>query len=446
MQQMPAQDAGKLKTVVRALRSRNYRLFFCGQLVSLIGTWLAQVAMGWLVWRLTHSTVLLGTVAFCTQIPAFLIGPWAGVMVDRWNLRKVLVITQSLMMVNSLTIATLTLTNLIEVKYIIALAICSGLTAAFDMPSRQAFVVQMIESPEDLPSAIALNSSMFNASRLLGPATAGVLVATVGEGICFLADGVSFLAVIGALLMMRITWKASTLQRRSVLSEFAEGFRYVKASIPIRSVLLNLAIVSLAGTPYVVLMPVFATLVLGGNVRTQGFLTSSIGFGALLAGLHLASRSSVLGLGRFIAIGSLCFGVSLIAFSFSRQIPLSMALLTCCGFSMLTQMASSNTVVQTIVDNDKRGRVMSFYGMCFQGMMPIGSMLAGTLAQTRLGPTWTVFIGGVLCMVTGLLFFRQLPEIRRHIRPIYVQRGILPQVADGLAAAERAAESQSEGG
>jgi MFS family permease len=436
MQQTRAQDAGKLKMVVRALRSRNYRLFFCGQLVSLVGTWLAQVAMGWLVWRLTHSTIMLGTVAFCTQIPAFLMVPWAGVMVDRWNLRKVLVITQSLMMVNSLTVATLTLTGLIEVKHIIVLAICSGLTAAFDMPSRQAFVVQMIESPEDLPSAIALNSSMFNASRLLGPAAAGVLVAKVGEGVCFLADGLSFLAVIVALLMMRITWGRSTAQRRSVLSEFAEGFRYVKGSVPIRSVLLNLAIVSLAGTPYVVLMPVFATDVLHGTALTQGFLTASIGFGALLAGLHLASRSSVLGLGRLIAAGSLCFGVSLMAFSFSRQIPLSMVLLACCGFSMLTQMASSNTVVQTIVDNDKRGRVMSFYGMSFQGMMPIGSMLAGTLSQTRLGPTWTVFMSGALCMVAGLLFFSRLTEIRRHIRPIYVQRGILPPVTAGLGVAE----------
>ena len=434
MQQTPAQNAGKLKTVVRALRSRNYRLFFCGQLISLIGTWLAQVAMSWLVYRLTGSKLLLGTVAFCTQIPAFFIGPWAGVLVDRWNLRRVLVITQSLMMVNSLIVATLALTGLIEVKYIIALAICSGLTSAFDMPSRQAFVVQMIEGPEDLPNAIALNSTMFNASRLIGPALAGVLVATLGEGVCFLVDGLSFLAVIVALLMMRVTWRPSTAQRRSVLSEFAEGFRYVKGSVPIRWLLINLAMVSLAGTPYVVLMPAFAKDVLHGTAYTQGFLTASIGCGALLAGIHLASRSTVLGLGRFIAYGSLGFGLSLMAFSFSRSLVVSMVCLACCGFFMLTQMASSNTIIQTIVENDKRGRVMSLYGMSFQGMMPVGSILAGTLAEHHLGATWTVFMSGTLCLLTGAVFLWRLPEIRRHIHPIYVQRGILPPVPAGLAA------------
>lgn len=444
MQQTPAQDAGKLRTVVRAFRSRNYRLFFCGQLVSLTGTWLAQVAMSWLVYRLTGSKLLLGTVAFCTQIPAFFIGPWAGVLVDRWNLRRVLVITQTLMMLNALTVAILTRWDLIEVKYIIALAICSGLTSAFDMPSRQAFVVQMIDRPEDLPNAIALNSTMFNASRLIGPAVAGVLVATMGEWLCFFIDAMSFLGVIIALLMMRVAPRPPAARHRSVLSEFREGFGYVRGSVPIRWLLINLALVSLAGTPYVVLMPAFAKDVLHGTAYTQGFLTASIGCGALLAGIHLASRSSVLGLGRFIAYGSLGFGLSLMAFSFSRSLIVSMICLASCGFFMLTQMASSNTVIQTIVDNDKRGRVMSLYGMSFQGMMPIGSILAGTLAEHRLGPTWTVFMGGTVCVLTGVVFLWRLPEIRRHIRPIYVRRGILPPVAKGLAEAERAAESQTE--
>lgn len=446
MEASPAQNGGRLATLGRALHSRNYRLYFCGQLVSLIGTWLAQVAMSWLVYKLTGSKVLLGVVAFCTQIPAFIVGPWAGVMVDRWNLRRVLVTTQSLLMLNALTLAALTLSGRINTHYIIAMAICNGLIAAFDMPSRQAFVVQMVQRPEDLPNAIALNSSMFNASRLIGPAAAGVLVATLGEGGCFLIDGLSFCAVIIALLMMDVIAKPPASTGRSVLQEFRDGLGYVRESLPIRAVLLNLAIVSLAGTPYVVLMPVFAKDVLHGTAYTQGMLTASIGFGALLAAINLASRKSVLGLGRFIAMGALGFGLSLIAFSFSRSLPLSMLCLACGGFSMLTQMASSNTVIQTIVDNDKRGRVMAFYGMSFQGMMTIGSILAGTLAQSVLGPNWTVFMGGVLCLLAGALFLSRLPEIRRHIRPIYVRRGILPPVAAGLASAERAAESQVEVG
>jgi len=444
MAELNGQSGGRLALMLRAMRSRNYRLFFCGQLVSVIGTWLAQVAMSWLVYDLTGSKLWLGTVAFCTQVPAFLIGPWAGVLVDRWNLRRVLVITQSLLMLNSATIAILSLTGTIQPHHILFLAATNGLIAAFDMPSRQSFVMQIVSSPEDLPNAIALNSSMFNASRLIGPAVAGVLVGAFGEGICFSLDALSFLAVIIALLRMDVSPRPAPATSRSVISGFAEGFAYVRGSLPIRSVLLNLAIVSLSGTPYVVLMPVFAKDVLQGGAYTQGFLTASIGFGALIAGINLASRSTVLGLGRYIAFGSLCFGLSMIAFSFSTNIILSMALLACCGFFMLSQMASSNTVIQTIVDNDKRGRVMALYGMSFQGMMTVGSILAGSLAQSRLGPQRTVFIAGCLCTLAGMLFLYRLPLVRRHIRPIYIKRGILPPVAAGLQSAQRSAEAQAE--
>lgn len=423
--------------VMRAFRSRNYRLFFVGQFVSLIGTWLSQVALSWLVYDLTGSKFLLGMVAFASQIPAFLLSPWAGVMVDRWNLRRTLVITQSLAMCQSFVIATLALTGVIKTPHILLLAVFGGLVSAFDMPSRQAFVVQILESRDDLANAIALNSSMFNGSRLVGPAVAGVLVATMGPGYCFLLDGFSFMAVILALLAMRLQPFVPPVHTRKVMHDLREGFQYVSNSLPIRVILLQVAIVSLVGTPYVVLMPAFARDVLHGGPDTLGFLTASIGFGALVGGIRLASRKSVLGLGRWIAAGGAMLGISLLAFSFSTTLWISVVCLAACGFSMITQMASSNTVLQTVVDDDKRGRVMSFYGMAFQGMMPLGSLGAGILASTRLGPQGTVAAGAVLSMLASVWFLRKLPEFRKHLRPIYLAKGILPPVAAGLNAADR---------
>lgn len=422
-----------LRVMFRALRSRNYRLFFFGQQISLVGTWLAQVAMSWLVYRLTGSKLLLGVVAFASQIPGFILGPLAGVLVDRWNLRRTLVATQTLFMLQAFTLAVLTLTGVVNVAQVLALSVFLGLVNAVDVPARQAFVVQMLERREDLSNAIALNSSMVNAARLLGPTMAGVLIALVGEGVCFLLNAMSYLAVIAALLAMRIR-QATKPPAKHVLHELREGFAYVRGSMSIQSILLLMALVSLVGVPYMVLMPVFAQDVLGGGPDTLGFLTAASGGGALAGGLFLASRRSVLGLGRWLVAASAIFGSALIIFSSSRHLPLSLAVLPLAGFSWIVQMASSNTLLQTIVEDSKRGRVMAFFGMAFQGMMPMGSLLAGTLAETSLGAPGTVALGGLCCILGSLLFARRLPAIRRQLHPIYVERGILPEVAKGLEA------------
>lgn len=437
---------GEMRSLLRALRSRNYRLFFVGQLVSLVGTWMAQVAMSWLVYQLTGSKLLLGTVAFASQIPGFILGPWVGVMVDRWNLRRTLIITQTLSMLQAFTVAILTLTGVIKTGQIITLALIVGVINAFDMPARQSFVVHMVEKREDLPNAIALNSTMFNASRLIGPTVASLVLVGLREflpeysiflriGLCFLANGVSFIAVIVALLAMHVTLQSNGKRKSGALGELREGWRYAFGSLPIRMLLMNLAIISLMGTPYTVLLPVFAKDVLHGSEGTLGMLTASIGCGALLGGLRLAARRSVLGLGKWIAIGATAMGVSLIAFSTTRTLWLAVPILACCGFAMVTQMAASNTVLQTIVDDDKRGRVMALYGMAFLGMMPLGSLMAGFLAQ-RIGAPITVALGGVVCIVTGSWFWSMLPQVREHIRPIYERRGILTPVATGLQQAQ----------
>jgi MFS family permease len=437
---------GKLHSLLRSLHSRNYRLFFAGQLVSLIGTWMAQVAMSWLVYQLTGSKILLGTVAFASQIPGFVLGPWAGVMVDRWNLRRALALTQTFSMLQALAVAGLTLAGVITTGQIVALALILGMINAFDMPARQSFVVQLVERREDLANAIALNSTMFNASRLVGPTVFGLVLVGLGEylpnssmflrlGLCFLANGLSFIAVIIALLSMRLSPRDKSPHSTGALGELREGWRYAFGSLPIRMLLVNLAVISLLGTPYTVLLPVFAQDVLHGGEGTLGMLTASIGCGALLGGLRLAARKSVLGLGRWIAIGATLMGVSLIAFSISRTMWLSAPILACCGFAMITQMASSNTVLQTIVDDDKRGRVMALYGMAFLGMMPMGSLMAGFLAE-RAGAPMTVALSGIVCIVTGTWFWSMLPQLSEHIRPIYEKRGILTPVAAGLQQAQ----------
>ncbi len=416
---------------VRALRSRNYRLFFGGQSISLIGTWMTRVATSWLVYRLTDSAILLGLVGFAGQVPAFFLGPIAGVWVDRWDRHRTLVVTQILSMLQSFALAALALAKIITVWEVLLLAFAQGLINAFDMPARQAFVVQMVENREDLGNAIALNSSMVNAARLVGPAIAGVLIAGVGEGYCFLVDGISYIAVIVSLLLMHITARQARKASRRVLSELHEGWRYVTESAPIRSILLNLALVSLFGVPYTVLMPIFASGILGGGAHTLGFLMSATGVGALLGAVTLAMRRSVLGLGRRIVYMTAMFGAALIAFSFSRMLWLSLLLLPFAGFGMMQQMASSNTILQTIVDDEKRGRVMAFYSMAFQGMAPFGSLVAGALAA-RIGAPGTVALSGAFCIAGSVWFAARLPRIREVIRPIYVKLGILPQMAMGI--------------
>ena len=410
---------------VRALRSRNYRLFFTGQTVSLIGTWMTRIATSWLVYRLTDSPVLLGIVSFAGQVPAFFLGPLAGVWVDRWDRHRVLVVTQVLSMIQSLALAALALPHIITIWEIILLALGQGLINAFDMPARQSFVIQMVEKREDLGNAIALNSSMVNATRLIGPAIAGVLIAAVGEGYCFLADGLSYIAVIISLLAMRITVPQARSQARRIAAELQEGWRYVADSVPIRSILLLLALTSLVGMPYTVLMPIFASEILHGGAHTLGFLMAGSGVGALISAITLALRRSILGLGRMIVISAALFGASLVGFSLSHTLWLSMLLIPVSGFGMMQQMAASNTILQTIVHDEKRGRVMAFYSMAFQGMAPFGSLLAGA-AAARIGAPETLIIGGGLCLIASLWFSRELPAIREVVRPIYRELGILP--------------------
>ena len=359
---------------LRALHSRNFRLFFSGQTVSLVGTWMTRIATAWLVYRLTGSALLLGVVSFAGQIPAFFLAPPAGVWVDRWNRHRTLVVTQMLSMVQSFALAVLALTGIIQVWDIIALALFQGIINAFDMPARQAFVIQMVERREDLGNAIALNSSMVNLARLVGPAIAGVVIAAVGEGWCFLIDGVSYMAVIASLLAMRVATGQPRPRRRKAWQEFSEGWHYVRDSKAIRSMLLIMGLVSLFGMPYTVLMPIFASRMLHGGANTLGFLMSASGVGALAGALILALRKTVLGLGRRIVISTAIFGAALIGFALSHALWLSLVLLPFAGFGMMQQMAASNTILQTIVDDDKRGRVMSFYAMAFQGMAPFGSL------------------------------------------------------------------------
>jgi MFS family permease len=429
--QQDSKSTSSLSFALRALRYRNYRLFFAGQTVSLVGTWMTRIATSWLVYRLTNSAFLLGFIGFAGQIPAFLLGPIAGVWVDRLDRHKVLVITQVLSMIQSFWLAALALTHRITYGDIFALSIFQGLINAFDMPGRQAFVPQMVESREDLANAIALNSSMVNASRLIGPAIAGIIIAAVGEGWCFFIDGASYIAVIISLLLMTVPKQAYAKRVTSVAAELKEGWQYVSRFKPIRAILLLLALVSLVGMPYTVLMPIFARDVLHGGPNTLGVLTGSMGVGALISAAYLATRKSVLGLGRVIPIVTTIFGVGLILFGMSRWLPLSMIVLLFTGFGMMQQMAASNTILQTIVDEDKRGRVMSFYSMSFQGMAPFGSLLAGWMAA-KIGAPHTVMICGVLCIVGAAIFLTQLKMIRQLVRPIYVRLGILPEMATGV--------------
>ena len=425
---------GTWRFALRALRYRNYRLFFGGQTISLVGTWMTKIATSWLVYRLTNSAFLLGMVGFAGQIPTFILGPVAGVWVDRWNRHTTLVVTQVLSMVQSFALAGLALAKIITIDQIIWLSVFQGLINAFDMPARQAFVVEMVENREDLGNAIALNSSMVNAARLIGPSIAGIIIAAVGEGYCFLIDGISYIAVIISLVLMHITVAQLPPRRKAVLHELKEGWNYAIGSMPIRSILVLLALISLMGMPYIVLMPIFAGSVLHGGAHTLGFLMAASGVGALVGALSLAARPTVLGLGRVVPISAALFGAGLIAFGLSRSLWLSLFLMLITGGAMMQQMAASNTILQTIVEDDKRGRVMSFYTMAFMGMAPFGSLLAGSLAN-RIGAPRTLMLGGACCIVGAIWFLTLLPQIRAFVRPIYKQLGIIPELAAGIQAA-----------
>jgi MFS family permease len=410
--------------LTRALRHRNYRLFFSGQTVSLVGTWITRIATSWLVYRLTHSVFLLGVVGFFGQIPTLLLAPFTGVLIDRWNRHRILVVTQVLAMLQSVALAALTLAGIITVTEILALQVVQGIINAFDTPARQTFVVEMVTDRADLPNAIALNSSMVNASRIIGPSVGGIMIAAVGEGWCFALDAVSYLAVIASLLAMRLEKFSPPAANTRMLDELRTGFRYVTRFPPVRDSLILLALVATMGMPYNVLMPAIAASVLHGGPHTLGYLMTAIGVGALGGAFYLASRRSVLGLGRVMVTATGTFGVGLIAFSFSRVLWLSLLLLPFVGAGMMVVMASTNTILQTIVEDDMRGRVMSFYTMAFLGTAPLGSLLAG-FAADHIGPTNTVTLGGIACALAAAVFAARLPRLRIHVHPIYIERGIL---------------------
>ena len=410
--------------VFRALRHRNYRLFFSGQTVSLVGSWITRIATSWLVYRLTGSVLLLGVVGFFGQIPTLILSPFSGVLVDRWNRHRILVITQTLSMVQSFALAGLAFAGIITVTDVLLLQTAQGIINAFDTPARQSFLIEMMDDRADLPNAIALNSSMVNLSRVIGPSVGGIIIAAVGEAWCFFIDGVSYLAVIASLLAMRVALRTRVGSETKIWEDLLDGLRYVTRFPPVRSALLLLALVSTMGMPFSVLMPAMATNVLHGDSHTLGFLMTASGCGALAGAFYLASRRTVIGLGRLIAIASCAFGVGLVLFSLSRNLLLSLAILPLAGGGMMVTMASTNTVLQTIVEERLRGRVMAFYAMAFLGTTPIGSLIAGLVAD-RIGPTATIALGGVACIAAGIRFAIGLPKFRAYVRPIYIERGII---------------------
>ena len=396
-----------LEQILRALHHRNYRLFFGGQSISLMGTWMQRIAMSWLVYRLTNSALLLGVVGFVGQLPIFLVSPFAGVLADKLNRHRLLVATQTLAMMQAFALTLLVLTGTIAVWHIVCLGIFLGFVDAFDLPIRQSFVVEMIEKREDLGNAIALNSSMVNGARLVGPSLAGILIASVGEGMCFFLNGLSYLAVIASLLAMKINPRKMETERTDILKDLKEGFTYAFGFMPIRSVLLLITLVSLMGMPHTVLMPVFARDILHGDSHTLGFLMGASGTGALVGAFYLASRGKVAGLEKWNALAAAIFGIGLIAFSLSRFFWVSLFLMSVTGFGMIVQHASGNTVLQTVVDEDKRGRTMSLFAMAFRGVAPFGSLLAGGLAS-KIGAPNTLIIGGASCILGALVFASKL--------------------------------------
>jgi MFS family permease len=428
-------DKTGIKTLLRALRSRNYRLFFAGQSISLVGTWMQQVAMSWLAYRLTGSAFLLGVVGFTSQIPTFLLAPVAGVLADRWSRRPLLLATQALSMLQAALLAAAVLSGVVQVWHIILLSLFLGMVNAFDIPIRQSFVVEMVSHKEDLGNAIALNSSMVQGARLIGPSIAGLLVASVGEGVCFVLNSISYLAVLVALAAMRLEPRPRHQRHgRRIFHDLREGFSYAFGFGPIRSILLLVALVGLAGMPYTVLIPVFAKEILHGGAHTFGFLMTAAGCGAFAGTVYLASRKSVLGLGKLIVRAAVLLAAGIASFAVSNNTALSLAALVAAGFGAMMLVASCNTILQTVLEEDKRGRVMSLYTMAFMGMVPFGSFGAGTMAGI-IGPRKTLLVGALCCLAGAALFARQLPRIREKVRPIYVKMGILREVAQGMQSA-----------
>ncbi len=414
---------GRAATLFSALKHRNFQLFFSGQIVSLVGTWMQTVAEAWLIYRLTGSSVLLGVLGFVSQIPIFLLSPLAGLAADRWPRHRVVIATQACSMILAFTLATLTLTGHIRVWEIIGLATLLGTVNAFDVPARQSFLIEMV-GREDVLNAIALNSSMFNGARVAGPAIAGILVAIVGEGWCFLLNGLSYLAVIAGLLMMRLPKMQSLHDGTPPMEKLREGFRFVRHTKPIRMLLVLLALVSFFALPFSVLMPIFASRILGGGASAYGWLMGMVGFGAMLGALAIAMRQQLRGLGNVVAYAAVGLGVSLVIFSASRWYGVSLAALVLAGFTMMMQFTATNTLIQAMVPDQLRGRVMSIYTMMFLGMMPLGSLLAGAIAE-RVGAPVTVGLGGIVSFAGGVVFVRKWPAMRGHARELLTAQGML---------------------
>jgi MFS family permease len=431
-----SQQKSNLRLMLRALKYRNYRLFFAGQGISLIGTWMQMAALGWLVYRLTGSSFYLGLVAFCTQIPVLLGSLIGGDFADRWSRRRIIIITQILAMIQAFLLAAMIAFDSITMTRIILLSIFLGAINAFDMPTRQAFVPEMVDDDSDLPNAIALNSMIFNIARQIGPVVAGFLIARVGEAVCFFLNAVSFLAVIYSLAAMRHTRTSGVKHNGAMLTGIKDGLSYSFNFMPIRSILLYTAAMSLVAMPYSVLMPVFAKTILHGGPQTYGALLWSTGIGAFIGAAFLARRKTVHGLDMVVLFAAGVFAVGIIGFSLSKNFWLSLVLIALPGFGVMVQMASINTILQTIVDDDKRGRVLSLHVMAFIGTMPLGHLLAGIAAQ-HFGAPNTLLFSGLLSIVVMILFARKLSSIRRFVHPIYVKKGIIPEVAAGLDTAAR---------
>ncbi len=419
-----------VKSTFSSLSSRNYRIYFFGQCVSLTGTWMQQIAMSWLIYRLTGSVVLLGVVNFLTQAPGFFLSPFAGVICNRFRLLRILLTTQTLLGIQASILTILVLTNTVEVWHILSLSLIIGIINSMDMPTRQVLVINLVDKKENLNNAIALNSATFNGARLVGPSVAGVLIALTGEGICFLINAISYLGVIVALCQIKITEEMKQ-SSKNVFSEIHEGFRYVSGFLPIRTLLLLLGFFSFFGVTFITVMPAFAKDVVGGDSATLGFMMGSLGLGAFLAALYLAARKSVLGLGKVVSISVILFGVSLGVFSFLRIDFLNYFMLLFTGFGMVATITSANTLLQTLTTEKMRSRVLSFYAMAL-GLTPFGNLLIGFVAKW-IGIPYTFVICGFLCVVAGLVFEHYRPIVRRMARPVYVEKGIMiPEIAESL--------------
>ncbi|MGA7793282.1 MAG: MFS transporter [Candidatus Acidiferrales bacterium] len=419
----PAPGQGRAAGTFRALKHRNFQLFFSGQIISLVGTWMQTVAQAWLIYRMTGSGELLGVLGFVGQFPIFLLSPLAGLAADRWPRQRVVIATQSASMLLAFILAALTMTGRITVWEIIVLATVLGIVNAFDVPARQSFLIEMV-GREDLLNAIALNSSMFNGARVAGPAIAGILVAVVGEGWCFLLNGISYLAVIAGLFLMRIEKLKPVHDGAAPLEKLREGFRFARHTKPIRALLVLVAIVSFMALPYTVLMPIFAVKILHGGASAYGTLMGAVGVGAMFGALALAMRAELRGLGKVVAYSATGLGASLVLFSGSHWYWISFTILVLSGFTMMMQFTATNTLIQAMVPDQLRGRVMSLYSMMFLGMSPLGSLLAGAVAD-RIGAPITVAIGGLASCLGGLAFARKWPAMRGPARDLIAAQGMM---------------------